>query len=186
MEIHDIKSQIWFQTTRCYVRFAPRAGWYWNLRSTTWCESNLGILPSALIENSFLGKTPSSIVLRFIVYYRRCMIHVMTIFFRSVLALQASNQDPSLLDQISKNVTRQGITPATLNYLRVTFHRWSIVSRWIMNCSILYQEKDNSASFCSLRLWNTRKEIFILIFLLAVCYSGTDARADVPTQGLRS
>ena len=35
------------------------------------------------------------------------------------MALQAANQDPSLLDQISKNVTRQGITPATLNYLRV-------------------------------------------------------------------
>ena len=41
------------------------------------------------------------------------------VLYRSVLALQASNQDPSLLDQISKNVTRQGITPATLNYLRV-------------------------------------------------------------------
>ena len=38
---------------------------------------------------------------------------------RSVLALQAANQDPSLMDQISKNVTRQGITPPTLNYLRV-------------------------------------------------------------------
>lgn len=38
---------------------------------------------------------------------------------RSVLALQAANQDPSLLDQMSKNVTRQGITPATLNYLRL-------------------------------------------------------------------
>lgn len=36
---------------------------------------------------------------------------------RSVLALP--NQDPSLLEQMSKNVTRQGITPATLNYLRV-------------------------------------------------------------------
>lgn len=34
---------------------------------------------------------------------------------RSVLA----SQDPSLLDQMSKNVTRQGITPATLNYLRL-------------------------------------------------------------------
>ena len=33
--------------------------------------------------------------------------------------MQAANQDPSLLDQMSKNVTRQGITPATLNYLRV-------------------------------------------------------------------
>ena len=37
---------------------------------------------------------------------------------RSVLALP--NQDPSLLEQMSKNVTRQGITPATLNYLRVS------------------------------------------------------------------
>lgn len=61
---------------------------------------------------------------------------------RSVLALQAGNQDPSLLDQISKNVTRQGITPATLNYLRVrlcTCELWSILAngRFPQLCVIL-------------------------------------------------
>lgn len=28
--------------------------------------------------------------------------------------------DPSILDQMSKNITRQGITNSTLNYLRVS------------------------------------------------------------------
>lgn len=28
--------------------------------------------------------------------------------------------DPSILDQMSKNITRQGITSSTLNYLRVS------------------------------------------------------------------
>lgn len=28
-------------------------------------------------------------------------------------------QDPSVLEQLSKNITRQGITNSTLNYLRV-------------------------------------------------------------------
>lgn len=37
------------------------------------------------------------------------------------LALQAQ-QDPSMLDQITKNITRQGLTNSTLNYLRVSFH----------------------------------------------------------------
>lgn len=36
------------------------------------------------------------------------------------LALQAQ-QDPSMLEQITKNVTRQGLTNSTLNYLRVSF-----------------------------------------------------------------
>lgn len=56
-------------------------------------------------------------------YIHRIQLLNAAVLLRSVLALQASNQDPSLLDQISKNVTRQGITPATLNYLRVTLHR---------------------------------------------------------------
>lgn len=34
------------------------------------------------------------------------------------LALQAQ-QDPSMLEQITKNITRQGLTNSTLNYLRV-------------------------------------------------------------------
>ena len=37
---------------------------------------------------------------------------------RSIVALQAQ-QDPSLLEQMSKNITRQGLTTSTLNYLRL-------------------------------------------------------------------
>lgn len=38
---------------------------------------------------------------------------------RSIVAIQAS-QDPSSLEQMSKNITRQGLTNSTLNYLRVS------------------------------------------------------------------
>ncbi|XP_008190347.1 LIM domain-binding protein 2 isoform X2 [Tribolium castaneum] len=37
---------------------------------------------------------------------------------RSVVGMH-SQQDPSMLDQLSKNITRQGITNSTLNYLRL-------------------------------------------------------------------
>lgn len=37
---------------------------------------------------------------------------------RSIVALQAQ-QDPGLLEQMSKNITRQGLTTSTLNYLRL-------------------------------------------------------------------
>jgi LIM domain-binding protein 2 len=37
---------------------------------------------------------------------------------RSVVALHAQ-QDPGMLEQLAKNITRQGITNATLNYLRL-------------------------------------------------------------------
>lgn len=37
---------------------------------------------------------------------------------RSIVALQAQ-QDPSSLEQMTKNITRQGLTNSTLNYLRV-------------------------------------------------------------------
>ena len=36
---------------------------------------------------------------------------------RSVIAMQ---QDPSLVETLGKNITRQGITSQTLNYLRVS------------------------------------------------------------------
>ena len=38
---------------------------------------------------------------------------------RSVVGMH-SQQDPGMLDQLSKNITRQGITNSTLNYLRVS------------------------------------------------------------------
>lgn len=78
---------------------------------------------------------------------------------RSVLALQAANQDPSLLDQMSKNVTRQGITPATLNYLRVR-SKLQLLS-------------------------HTRPKILINRFSIVVRHSRTNAGTHVPAQGLR-
>ncbi|XP_033220310.1 LIM domain-binding protein 2 isoform X7 [Belonocnema kinseyi] len=38
---------------------------------------------------------------------------------RSVVGMHSTQQDPALLEQISKNITRQGITNSTLNYLRL-------------------------------------------------------------------
>lgn len=38
---------------------------------------------------------------------------------RTVVVMQ-TQQDPSGLEQLSKNITRQGITNSTLNYLRVS------------------------------------------------------------------
>ena len=37
---------------------------------------------------------------------------------RSIVAMQAQ-QDPTVLETMSKNITRQGLTNSTLNYLRV-------------------------------------------------------------------
>ena len=38
---------------------------------------------------------------------------------RSVLALHAQQVEPALAEQLGKNITRQGLTNVTLNYLRV-------------------------------------------------------------------
>lgn len=38
---------------------------------------------------------------------------------RSVVGMHTAQQDPTMLEQLSKNITRQGITNSTLNYLRV-------------------------------------------------------------------
>uniref|UniRef100_A0A182VIY3 Uncharacterized protein n=1 Tax=Anopheles merus TaxID=30066 RepID=A0A182VIY3_ANOME len=38
---------------------------------------------------------------------------------RSVIALHSPQPDPAMLEQMSKNITRQGITNSTLNYLRM-------------------------------------------------------------------
>ena len=37
---------------------------------------------------------------------------------RSILAMQ----EPGMVESLSKNVTRQGLTSTTLNYLRVSYH----------------------------------------------------------------
>ncbi|XP_012281548.1 LIM domain-binding protein 2 isoform X1 [Orussus abietinus] len=38
---------------------------------------------------------------------------------RSMVGIHTAQQDPSMLEQLSKNITRQGITNSTLNYLRL-------------------------------------------------------------------
>ncbi|CAG5074364.1 Similar to LDB2: LIM domain-binding protein 2 (Gallus gallus) [Cotesia congregata] len=38
---------------------------------------------------------------------------------RSVVSMHTAQQDPSMLEQLTKNITRQGITNSTLNYLRL-------------------------------------------------------------------
>ncbi|XP_012264351.1 LIM domain-binding protein 2 isoform X4 [Athalia rosae] len=38
---------------------------------------------------------------------------------RSVVGMHTAQQDPTMLEQLSKNITRQGITNSTLNYLRL-------------------------------------------------------------------
>ncbi|XP_038065052.1 LIM domain-binding protein 2-like isoform X3 [Patiria miniata] len=38
---------------------------------------------------------------------------------RSVVAMQYHSQDPAMMEQLSKNITRQGLTNVTLNYLRL-------------------------------------------------------------------
>ncbi|XP_035907393.1 LIM domain-binding protein 1 isoform X2 [Anopheles stephensi] len=38
---------------------------------------------------------------------------------RSVIALHSPQPDPAMIEQLSKNITRQGITNSTLNYLRL-------------------------------------------------------------------
>ena len=38
---------------------------------------------------------------------------------RSAVVMHAQQQDPGMMEQLSKNITRQGLTNSTLNYLRV-------------------------------------------------------------------
>lgn len=54
---------------------------------------------------------------------------------RTVVGMQ---QDPTMLEQLSKNITRQGITNSTLNYLRV---------RMRFNCSPCETWRDEGGSF---------------------------------------
>lgn len=76
---------------------------------------------------------------------------------RSLIALQAQ-QDPGLLEQMSKNITRQGLTNSTLNYLRVRHPSLSLLGSFLM--------PDSST------------------FYTVVCYSGANARANVASQSL--
>ncbi len=50
-----------------------------------------------------------------------------------------SQQDPNLIDTISKNITRNGITNSTLNYLRVSRSR--LISTNIRHCVVVSRWK---------------------------------------------
>lgn len=47
--------------------------------------------------------------------------HHQELISRSLVAMQAQ-QDPGMMEQLTKNITRQGLTNSTLNYLRVSIH----------------------------------------------------------------
>lgn len=65
---------------------------------------------------------------------------------RNVVSMHThpSQSDPAMLDQLSKNITRQGITNSTLNYLRVSVWSESDSDEWI--CFSCLQ------TFCSILL----------------------------------
>jgi hypothetical protein len=40
---------------------------------------------------------------------------------KSAVAMHAQQPDPAMMEQLTKNITRQGLTNSTLNYLRVSY-----------------------------------------------------------------
>lgn len=85
---------------------------------------------------------------------------------RNVIGMQ---QEPGFFEQLSKNITRQGITNSTLNYLRVS----GDILRW---------RSERLREGCSLS-----NQVLIMISLSALsvmCYPGTNARANVEAQGV--
>ena len=71
-----------------------------------------------------------------------------------------------MVESLSKNVTRQGMTSTTLNYLRVSMNQYGPI----------YLGESSYESF------------FIVEYSLiaAVCHPGADAGAHVPAQGVRA
>ena len=76
-------------------------------------------------------------------------------------------QDPGMVESLSKNVTRQGMTSTTLNYLRVRM-QWS----WTLSC------------FSPMTALSHIFKHFLIF--AAVCHPGADAGAHVPAQGVRA
>lgn len=85
---------------------------------------------------------------------------------RNVIGMQ---QEPGFFEQLSKNITRQGITNSTLNYLRVS----GDILRW-------RRESDIGRELSIVQVL-----IMIPVSILSVmCYPGTNARAHVEAQGV--
>lgn len=51
-----------------------------------------------------------------------------TLFLKPHLSVTSSSQDPQMLDQLAKNITRCGLSNSTLNYLRVSGFRFQSVT----------------------------------------------------------
>ena len=79
---------------------------------------------------------------------------------RSILAMQ----EPGMVESLSKNVTRQGLTSTTLNYLRV-------------RSQFDYADASHTLKFALLN--EKFKIISIIVYLLAVCNPRAHARINV-------
>lgn len=80
---------------------------------------------------------------------------------KSVIGMHSHPQpDPNVLDQMSKNITRQGITSSTLNYLRVSSKMHLIYKSFC----ILTKFVQNQRCICKLFL------IFILVIVNVYCF----------------
>ena len=53
--------------------------------------------------------------------------HHQELISRGLVAMQQAQQDPSIMEQLTKNITRQGLTNSTLNYLRVWMRLFFLV-----------------------------------------------------------
>lgn len=60
--------------------------------------------------------------------------HHQELISRSLVAMQQAQQDPSMMEQLTKNITRQGLTNSTLNYLRVSI----VYEKRLMSVGLIY------------------------------------------------
>ena len=82
-------------------------------------------------DNSVVVNTEGRLILEFthddlmrIKSWHFATRHHQELIPRGIVAIQAQH-DPTILEQMSKNITRQGLTNSTLNYLRV----WQLTIR---------------------------------------------------------
>ncbi|KAI2803486.1 LIM domain-binding protein 2, partial [Blomia tropicalis] len=77
-------------------------------------------------ENSVFVCTEGRLILEFM--FDDCMRikswhfstrHHQELISRGLVAMQQAQQDPAMMEQLTKNITRQGLTNSTLNYLRL-------------------------------------------------------------------
>lgn len=103
------------------------------------------------------------------------MLNVETsVFFNSF----QQSQDPQMLDQLSKNITRCGLSNSTLNYLRVS-------SSYITPLKDQYENLFSLSAliFYLISDFINRKTVLSPI---ALCYPRAHARANVQTQDVQS